>query len=118
MLVLAINAGVSPAAAQVLVEQAQAQAGDTAEKMALMREQIELAKQAKLESAEQAKAFFEAGMQGAVGVAQGAGGGNAAPASASGDSGGQEVECTNPECRKMVPVSKRFCSHCGQQMRT
>lgn len=116
-LVLAINAGVSPAVAEVLVEQAKAKGGDTAEKMALMREQIDLVKEAKVASAEQAKQFFETGIQGAVGVAQGAGGGGGAPVQAA-SSGSQEVECINPECRKMISVDARFCRHCGQQMRS
>ena len=116
-LVLAINAGVSPAAAQVLVEQAKAQSSDTAEKMALMREMIEREAQARESSAEQAKHFHETSMQGVVGVAKGASGG-AAPAAGQGSTDGQEVECGNPECRKLIPISARFCRHCGHQMRS
>ncbi len=119
-LVLAINAGVSPAVAEVLVEQAKAQSGDTAEKMALMREHIDSVKQAGVDSADQAKTFFQTGMQGAVGVAQGSGGGSGAQVGSIGGGGGdaQEVECANSECRKMIPVSARFCRHCGHQMRS
>ena len=79
-LVLAINAGVSPAVAEVLKEQARAKGGDAEEKMALMREQIAQAKEARLDSAEQARHFFETGMRGNAEVARAAAGGGAGAA--------------------------------------
>lgn len=116
-LVLAINAGVAPAVANVLVEQARARAGDNAEKMQLMREMIEQSRDARLATEAQARHFFEQGMQGAAGVAQGVG--NAA-AVARGDApaagGGGPVECA--ACHRAVPATDRFCRFCGRPMRT
>ncbi len=115
-LVLAINAGVSPAVANVLVEQARARAGDTAEKMQLMRDMIEQSREARIATEAQARHFFEQGMQGAAGVAQGVG--NAA-AVARGDmpqaAGGGSVECA--ACHRNVPATDRFCRYCGRPMR-
>lgn len=114
-LVLAINAGLSPEVANVLVEQARVKGGDNAEKMQLMREMIEQAREARLGNEAQARHFFEQAMQGAAGVAQGVGGAAAvargeAPAGAAG-----QVEC--PACHRTIPVTDRFCRFCGHQMR-
>ena len=111
--ILAINAGLSPAVAKVLEEQAKVQAADKTAQMDLMRQMVEQANRQAVRSEEQARAMFGAGMQGAVGVAAGAGGkgggnGNAAPGEAT-------VEC--PKCTRVNPAKAKFCVGCGEQLR-
>ncbi|MBN9063287.1 MAG: hypothetical protein J0H41_12690 [Rhizobiales bacterium] len=116
--IMAINAGLSPAVANVLVEQARARGGDNAEKMALMREMVDAAKDARVDSAAQARHFFEHAMQGAAGVAAGVGAGAAAArgdAPAAGGVTGATTEC--PACHRVIPVTDRHCRYCGRQMR-
>ena len=114
---LAVMAGFSPEVANVLVERARA-AGD-ADKMALMREMVQQARDAQVSSEAQARQFFDSGMTGAVGVAHGVG-----MAAASGgmhvhghevDGGLGTVEC--PGCHNVIPESDRFCRKCGRPMR-
>ena len=115
---LAVTAGFSPAVANVLVERARASA--ETDKMALMREMVQQAKDAQLQSEAQARHFFEHGMQGAVGVSQGVGSAAVAMAGvASGAAGmavgGELTEC--PQCHQRVPVADRFCDNCGRALR-
>ena len=111
--ILAVNAGLSPAVAKILEEQAKAQGVDKNAQMDLMRQMVEQANRARVSSEEQARAMFNSGMQGAVGVAAGAGGkagaGNGvAPGEAA-------VEC--PKCTRVNPAKAKFCVGCGEQLR-
>ena len=87
--------------------------------MALMREQIDMAQQAKVESADQMRHLVEKTSDAAVNIAGAVAGGRPTVTVASAAPGGApaEVECTNPECRKMVAIGARFCRHCSQQLR-
>jgi hypothetical protein len=113
--ILAINAGLSPAVANVLIEQARSKATEGAERMALMREMIQQANDARVASETQARHLFESGMQGAVGVAQGVG------AAASGrmptPQGDAPATTECPNCHRVIPVTDRHCRHCGRPMR-
>lgn len=110
--ILAINAGLSPAVAKVLEEQAKVQAADKTAQMDLMRQMVEQANRQAVRTEDQARAMFQAGMQGAVGVAAGAGG-KAAPAA--GAAGEGTVEC--PKCTRVNPAKAKFCVGCGEQLR-
>lgn len=115
---LAVTAGFSPAVANVLVERARASA--ETDKMALMREMVQQAKDAQVQSEAQARHFFEHGMQGAVGVSQGVGSAAVAMAGVAGGAagmavGGELTEC--PQCHQRVPVVDRFCDNCGRALR-
>lgn len=111
--ILAVNAGLSPAVAKVLEEQVKAQAVDKTAQMDLMRQMVEQANRQAVRSEEQARAMFQTGMTGAVGVAAGAGGkGGAAGGIAPGDA---TVEC--PKCTRVNPAKAKFCVGCGEQLR-
>ena len=111
--ILAVNAGLSPAVAKILEEQAKAQGVDKNAQMDLMRQMVEQANRQAVRSEEQARAMFQAGMTGAVGVAAGAGGkGGAAGAAAPGEA---TVEC--PKCTRVNPAKAKFCVGCGEQLR-
>jgi hypothetical protein len=111
--ILAVNAGLSPAVAKVLEEQAKAQGVDKAAQMDLMRQMVEQANRQAVRSEEQARAMFQAGMNGAVGVAAGAGGkGNPVLGILAGD---ETVEC--PKCTRVNPAKAKFCVGCGEQLR-
>lgn len=111
--ILAVNAGLSPAVARILEEQAKAQAADKTAQMDLMRQMVEQANRQAVRTEEQARAMFQSGMQGAVGVAHGAGGkGAATPGTAPGDA---TVEC--PKCTRVNPAKAKFCDGCGEQLR-
>ncbi len=118
--ILAINAGLSPAVANVLVEQAKAKATEGTDRMALMREMIKQAQDSRVASETQARHMFDSGMQGAQGVAQGvgqavAGARPAAPAPARPADAPATTEC--PGCQRTIPVTDRHCRYCGRQMR-
>jgi hypothetical protein len=111
--ILAVNAGLSPAVAKILEEQAKAQGIDKNAQMDLMRQMVEQANRQAVRSEEQARAMFNSGMTGAVGVAAGAGGkGGAAGAAAPGEG---TVEC--PKCTRVNPAKAKFCIGCGEQLR-
>ena len=110
--ILAVNAGLSPAVAKILEEQAKAQGVDKAAQMDLMRQMVEQANRQAVRSEEQARAMFQAGMTGAVGVAAGAGGKAVAGGVAPGDA---TVEC--PKCTRVNPAKAKFCVGCGEQLR-
>lgn len=101
---LAVKAGLSPDVAAVFAERARAEAGDTAEKMALMERLIESGAQ----TGEQAKFFFEQFKEGVIGVASGASGAEKAPETAT-------VIC--PRCRAENPASAAFCHACAAPLR-
>lgn len=111
--ILAVNAGLSPAVAKILEEQAKVQAADKAAQMDLMRQMVEQANRQAVRTEEQARAMFQSGMHGAVGVAHGAGGKGAAPAGAA--PGDATVEC--PKCTRVNPAKAKFCDGCGEQLR-
>ena len=118
--IIAIQAGFSPEVANVMVEQAKARAAEGVDRIALMREMVQQANEAKVSSEAQARHLFDSGMQGATGVAQGVG-----MAAAGAGMGGMGVvpivggtgltEC--PNCHTAVPITDRFCENCGRQMR-
>jgi len=118
--IIAIQAGFSPEVANVMVEQAKARAAEGTDRLALMREMVQQANEAKVSSEAQARHLFDSGMQGATGVAQGVG-----MAAAGAGMGGLGVvpvvgatgvtEC--PACHTAVPITDRFCENCGRQMR-
>ena len=121
--ILAIQAGFSPAVANVMVEQAKAKSVNSAEQMNLMREMIQQAQNAQVQSEAQARHMFDAGMQGTVGVAQGVGMGVGAGANAAGGGdgrlgGGADRDTTEcPACHRTIPVTDRHCRYCGRAMR-
>jgi len=111
--ILALNAGFSPEVAQVMAEQARANAKGREETMAVMREMVQQATDAKVASEEQAREMFRAGMDGAARVAHGAGGKGdpgpgAQPATAT-------VEC--PACGRENSAKAKFCVGCGAKLR-
>lgn len=111
--ILAVNAGLSPAVAKILEEQAKAQAVDKNAQMDLMRQMVEQANRSRVSSEEQARAMFQSGMTGAVGVAAGAGG-KAAPA---GGAAPDEATVECPKCTRVNPAKAKFCVGCGEQLR-
>lgn len=111
--ILAVNAGLSPAVAKILEEQAKAQAVDKTAQMDLMRQMVEQANRQAVRSEEQARAMFNSGMTGAVGVAAGAGG-KATPNGGAAVGEGT-VEC--PKCTRVNPAKAKFCVGCGEQLR-
>ena len=116
--ILAINAGLSTDVAQVLAEQARAKGASSGETMQAMRDMVEAATAAQIRSEEQAREMFRMGMDGAVGVAHGAGGKEGgAPAS----SGSSSAAATTIECAKCSAVNlakANFCKQCGHKLRT
>ena len=117
---LAVQAGMSPDVARVLAEQAKAQAGSSDEAKALMRELVDTAKAGQVRSEEQAREMFRMGMQGAIGVAQGAGGGTPSSGvqeqlSTEAPSAVQTTDC--PKCSTAVSATARFCVKCGHKLR-
>lgn len=111
--ILAVNAGLSPAVAKILEEQVKAQAVDKTAQMDLMRQMVEQANRQAVRSEEQARAMFDSGMKGAVGVAAGAGGNkNAVLGVVAGD---ETVEC--PKCTRVNHAKAKFCVGCGEQLR-
>lgn len=115
--IMAINAGFSPQVANVMIEQARAKGLEGVERMALMREMIQQAQDARVSSEAQARHLFDSGMQGTVGVAQGVG--DAAVGRATGERVGTEPRDTTecPGCHRVIPHTDRHCRFCGRQMR-
>jgi hypothetical protein len=118
---LAISAGLSPEVARIFTERAKAAGVEPEKREALLREMVQLTKDGRMASEEQARFFFDKAMHGVQGVASGraspkvedaeraeAGGGGKDPAAT--------VEC--PGCHRQTPVKDRFCRYCGRQMRT
>lgn len=116
--ILALDAGLSPDVAAVLAERARAETSANQDSMGLMREMVEAAQAAQIRSEGQAREMFSMGMQGAVGVAAGAGGGTTPPGTRSGQSAdvaAQSVDC--PNCSTAAPATSRFCMKCGEKLR-
>jgi len=117
--ILAVNAGLSPAVAAVLAEQAKASGQGNAQTMAIMQQMVEQANRAHVQSEQQARAMFEMGMKGAVGVSHGTGGKSPAAASAAmGEESPKAAGSECPKCHHENPLEVRFCRNCGTQLRT
>ncbi len=116
--ILAIQAGLSPDVALVLAEQARAQGASSGETMQAMRDMVEAATAAQIRSEAQARDMFRMGMEGAVGVAHGAGGkeGGAAPSSGSAAAAAATIECG--KCSAVNLAKANFCKQCGHKLRT
>lgn len=117
--ILAINAGLSADVAQVLAEQARAKSASSAETMQAMRDMVEAATAAQIRSEEQAREMFRMGMDGAIGVAHGAGGkegGTSSVGSSSATQAAATIEC--PKCRAVNNAKANFCKQCGHKLRT
>ena len=115
--ILAVQAGLSPDVANVLAEQARANGAGQEQTMAIMREMVEAATAAQIRTEAQALEMSKIAMQGAVGVAEGAGGGKASasvgePAAAQ----PQMIDC--PKCSTSAPATSKFCMKCGHKLRT
>lgn len=115
---LAIQAGLSSDVANVLAEQAKAKATGNEDTMAVMREMVKAATDARVSSETQARDMFRMGMDGAVGVSHGAGG---KPSPAASDpkivqAPPEEVECSR--CGRKNLAKANYCVGCGQQLRT
>lgn len=113
--ILAINAGLSPHVAEVLKEQARAQAGSSQESMEIMRELIKGAAEERTAGRQHELDILKAGMTGATGVAHGAGGKSGGSDFKQGDDTAK-VDC--PKCGRSLPAKANFCTGCGHKMRT
>ena len=113
--ILAINAGLSPHVAEVLKEQARAQASNSHESNEIMKELIKGAADERAVSRQHELDILKAGMTGATGVAHGAGGKSGGPTDASGNDAAT-VDC--PKCGRTMPAKANFCTGCGHKMRT
>jgi hypothetical protein len=116
--ILAINAGLSTDVAAVLAEQARAKGQSSGETMQAMRDMVEAATAAQIRSEEQAREMFRMGMDGAVGVAHGAGGkeGGAPASSGSSSAAATTIECS--KCSAVNLAKANFCKQCGHKLRT
>lgn len=114
--ILAINAGLSSDVADVLKEQARASAGSDDGSMDTMRELIKGAAEERASSREHELNILKAGMAGATGVAQGAGGKSSDGTSNELGTSSAKVDC--PECGRSLPAKANFCTGCGHKMRT
>lgn len=111
--ILAIQAGFSPEVARVFAEKAKAAGGD---REALLREMIDLGREARVESAEQAQKMFEQAVDRLAQVGSAAASGGTARSEKKSAPERDTTEC--PKCHHPVPTSDRFCKTCGNQMRT
>lgn len=117
--IMAINAGLSSDVANVLAERARADSTGNQETMAIMREMVKAATDAQVRSEEQAREMFSMGMEGAVGVARGAGGGSGASSGSTTPPPPpkpETVEC--PKCGRESSAKARYCVGCGEALRT
>ncbi len=116
---LAAQAGLSPSVANVLAEQARASGAGQEQTMALMREMVEAATAAQIRTEAQALEMTKISMQGAVGVAEGAGGGTAsARVSPPAATATEPVMIDCPKCSTPAPATAKFCMKCGHKLRT
>lgn len=116
--ILAINAGIEPNVAEVLKEQARAQATAQHSSMEIMRQLIDEARADREAERKQTLDVLKAGMTGASGVAHGAGGKDYDPLA---DGNGETLSPTRaecPKCGKVLAAKANFCTGCGHQMRT
>lgn len=127
---LAATAGLSPEVAAVFAERARHAGVAAADKEALLREMVAMAKDQSLTNAAQAQHMFDRATEhlARVGSAAATGSAPAAPAGAgsSGDAAAGPAappatsaagaEC--PACHQPVPLTDRFCKFCGAQLRS
>jgi hypothetical protein len=111
--ILAINAGLSSDVAAVLAERARADGQGNQQSMELMREMVAQATDARVSSEAQALEMFRMGMEGASGVAAGAGGKPGAATIAS--SSETTIDC--PNCTRENSAKAKHCFGCGTQLR-
>ena len=114
--IMAINAGLSPDVANVLIEQARAKAGAGEDAMQAMRELVKGAAEERTASRDHELNILKAGMAGATGVAHGAGGMPGHEASAELETSPTTIDC--PKCGRTVPAKANFCTGCGHKLRT
>lgn len=119
--ILAINAGIEPHVAEVLKEQARAQATSQVNSMEIMRQLIDEARADREAERAQTLDVLKAGMAGASGVAHGAGGkdyGHVEGEPGIGTAGLSPTRVECPKCGKVLMAKANFCTGCGHQMRT
>lgn len=114
--IMAINAGLSPDVADVLKEQARANAKAGDDTMDSMRELIKGAAEERAASRDHELNILKAGMAGASGVAHGAGGKAGGNATEGLSDAPATVDC--PKCGRTMPAKANFCTGCGHKMRT
>lgn len=114
--IMAINAGLSPDVADVLKEQARANAKAGDDTMDSMRELIKGAAEERAASRDHELNILKAGMAGASGVAHGAGGKAGGNATEGLSEARATVDC--PKCGRTMPAKANFCTGCGHKMRT
>ena len=115
--ILAVQAGLSSDVASVLAEQARANGSGQEQSMALMREMVEAATAAQIRTEAQALEMAKISMQGAVGVAEGAGGGTATSQVTSSPAA-QPAMIDCPKCSTPALATAKFCMKCGHKLRT
>jgi len=113
--IMAITASYSESAAAAKIEEAKARAVSGEQMMDVVRQMSDEIRQERALSREHEHRMLETGMKGATGVAYGAGGSGATPAT-DGTPAGDTVEC--PKCGKTLSAKANFCGGCGNQMRT
>ena len=117
--ILAIQAGLSPDVAAVLAERARGDASANEDSMRLMREMVDAASQNQIRSEAQAREMFQMGMQGAVGVAAGAGGeATSVVVGAVSETPAQDAVVDCPKCSTAGAATSKFCAKCGHKLRT
>ena len=112
--IMAVNAGLSPDVANVLVEQARAAGSNNEQVMALMREMVTQATEARVSSENQARDMFRMGMEGAMGVASGTGSVKT-EAKSPVVTKTETTECS--KCGRNNDLRSRCCKGCGHQLR-
>jgi hypothetical protein len=113
---LAVQAGLSPEVAKIFSERAGAEGTHAAEKEAILREMVDMAKQGGTDTADRVQAVVNTAFDK---VTLG-GGSPPAPSSQAAKDGsthptGDTSEC--PSCHHKVPIADRFCNVCGKKMR-
>lgn len=114
--IMAINAGLSPDVANVLIEEARAKAHGGQSTMDAMRELVKGAASERDAERRHQLDILKAGMSGATGVAHGAGGKSGGDTSGNLESSPTTVDC--PECGRTMPAKANFCTGCGHKLRT
>ncbi|RIJ16817.1 zinc-ribbon domain-containing protein [Henriciella mobilis] len=114
--IMAINAGLSPDVANVLIEQARAKAGGGESTMEAMRELVRGAAEEREAGRRHELDILKAGMAGATGVAHGAGGKSGHEHDSGLETSPTTVDC--PKCGRTLPAKANFCTGCGHKLRT
>lgn len=114
--ILAINAGLSSDVADVLKEQARANAASDDNTMETMRDLVKGAAEERQSLQQQELDRLNIVMKGATGIAFGAGGKSDVPNDPGGLDPTSTVEC--PECGRILKATAKYCTGCGHKMRT